>query len=345
MRKACIFFNRDLWQMLTIMGFCIVVFWAVSLPSSAMGQVKSQLSIATDRIGSLYNSLGNGYSKVISQYSKMTVVVRPFTGPDSWIPSLDRGEIELGSVASSVIWYPYNAVGPPYSTPVTNFALLRSVKEAVFLGFVVTQKSGIKSIKDLKGKRVPAGLGGHVQTLRALTAGLRAGGLDWGDVVQVPVTDTVDLVRAFGDGRTDVAWAPVGQPAIREMDIKMGGVRYLPFGRDAETLAIIRRNLFPGIVIGVANKNLGPGVIEETPLMTYDSYLIAWAGLNDETVTTIISTLWDHTEELFSVHPGFKGFTRDAAVTSLPVIPYHPAAVRFYKEKGVWKEEANTIRK
>ena len=47
--------------------------------------------------------------------------------------------------------------------------------------------------------------------------------------------------------------------------------------------------------------------------------------------------LWENTDKLLPLHPSFKDWTRERAVTAEMTIPYHPAAVQFYKELGVWK--------
>jgi len=80
-------------------------------------------------------------------------------------------------------------------------------------------------------------------------------------------------------------------------------------------------------------------------MLTYDSYLIANAKVRDGAVRTILTTLWEHEKDLTVIHPGLKGFVNSAAVTEFPVIPYHPEAIRFYKEKGVWTPKAETVKK
>jgi TRAP-type uncharacterized transport system substrate-binding protein len=50
--------------------------------------------------------------------------------------------------------------------------------------------------------------------------------------------------------------------------------------------------------------------------------------------------MWESDQEMVKAHISMGGFTNAAAVTDRPVIPYHPAAIAFYKEKGVWTAAA-----
>jgi uncharacterized protein len=346
MEQAHISFRRAYCCSLTVLISCMVLFMVVCAPSPAPGEVKSSVSVATDKIGAWQNTVGNAFAKVISQYSKTTAIVRPFSGADSWIPSLNKGDIELGIVSAAVIWYAYNAAGPPYSTPLTNLRLLRCIKAGSQLSFVVYADSGIRTIKDLKGRRVPAGLGTSPQTLKTMEAALKSEGLDWSDVTTVSFPDPISMTNGFGAGRVDTAWATVGQPAIREIDVKRS-VRYLPMIDNAKTLEIVRRLTGPAFYIGLANKGAAPGILEDTPLITYDYYLVAAASLDDDTVTALLSTLWDHTDALLEMFAGTapSGLSRDGAVATQPTVPYHDAAIRFYKAKGAWKKEAETLAK
>jgi len=342
MRKGQISFKRANWFWPIVLIVFVSFIWTFSASSTAAA-ARSSLSMATDRIGTTFNALGSGFAKVVSQRSKITVLVRPFAGPDAWLPALDSGEMDLGALSAFSAWQANNAVGP-YKAPLENIRLLRSGQGALKVGLCVTQKSGIKSIEELKGKKMTSGYGGHIAVMRSLKAALATVGLSWDDVVQVPVTGVKDAVVALGDGRVDVCWASFAMPVVRELNAREG-VRFLPFKDTPETIEILRRYAFPGAQLATMKKGSAPGILEDTPLMTYDSYLIAWAGLDDETVTAVLNTLWDHTSDLFPVHPAMKGFTQEASVTTFPVLPYHPAAIRFYKQKGIWNDEANNVKR
>jgi hypothetical protein len=325
------------WYWLTI-TLSVILLWSFSVSSFAVAGPKSSLSMATDRIGTTFNAMGSGFAKVVSQFSKTTVVVRPFSGPDAWLPALNKGEMELGAISAFSAWQAYNAIGS-YKTPLKNFRLLRSGAGALKVGFSTLKKSGIKRISELKGKRVASGFGGHIAIMRSVKATLKTEGLEWSDVVQIPVTGANDGIIALGDGRVDAAWASYAMPSVRQLNAR-AGVRFLPLKDDPKSLGILRKYAFPGVQLVTVKKGSAPGILEDTPMITYDSYLIATADLDDETVTAVLNTLWDHTSDLFPVHRAMKGFNKKSAVTTSPVIPYHPAAIRFYKQKGVWKEAA-----
>src|SRR3546814_607529 len=173
--------------------------------------------------------------------------------------------------------------------------------------------------------------------MNSLTAALAIGGLTWDDVTPVPVVGANDGISALTAGRLDASWASVGQPAVREADAKMG-VRYVPLKQTPEAVAIVREKVFPGAQIAIAPKDAAPGIEQDTPALSYDAYLVANKDLGDETVKKILQVLWDRTEELRPIHRALNGFVHEAAVTDAPVAPYHPAAVEFYKEKGVWTD-------
>jgi TRAP-type uncharacterized transport system substrate-binding protein len=56
----------------------------------------------------------------------------------------------------------------------------------------------------------------------------------------------------------------------------------------------------------------------------------------DQVVASVLRAIWDNVEKLAPLHPILKEWTRERAVDPDVTIPYHPGAVQFFKEKGVW---------
>jgi TRAP-type uncharacterized transport system substrate-binding protein len=85
------------------------------------------------------------------------------------------------------------------------------------------------------------------------------------------------------------------------------------------------------------------GVKEPVTLMAYNFYLVSSEKLSNETAYAIIKTLWEYDKELAPIHVRLKDWTRNRYVTTKATIPYHPGAIKFYKEIGAWGAEMDNL--
>lgn len=305
---------------------------------AATGAAGQTLTLASDAPGSTYNAVASGMAKVITEGSSVRVIVRPFGGPDNYLDQLNTGEVNLATLSSSTAHISYigdNRAKKEYK----NLRLLRAGQGGLFVSFIVLKDSDIKMVADLKGRRVTSDFGGHAIIGRSMTGALATAGLTWKDVRAVPVTGANDGPHALDTGRVDASWASLGQPVAREIHAKKG-IRYLGYDKTPAALETLRKHIFPGVKLETVKKSPGIGVENDIFLITYDAYLIAHKDVDGNAVRAALEALWKGTDELVKIHRGLSGFTREAAVSDLPVIPYHPAAVAFYKEKGLWTEAA-----
>jgi len=79
--------------------------------------------------------------------------------------------------------------------------------------------------------------------------------------------------------------------------------------------------------------------VEDTCVNAYDIYFLSHKGASDKVVTTVLKGIWDNVDKLPPLHPTFKEWTRERAVDPEVTIPYHQAAIGFYKEHGVWSKK------
>lgn len=311
----------------------------VALTAGLVTQVHAEtLTMATDAVGSSFNAIGSGLSKVITEHSPDRVVVKAFAGPDAYLGALQSGEVDMATMSSStayVAWQGKNKAKRKYD----KLRILRAGEGGVRLTFLVAANSDIKKVADLKGKRVTANFGGHSVIPASIAGALATADLTWDDVIQIPVTSSVNGVQALGAGRVDASWTSFGMPASRELHAK-SGVRYLPIEPGEKSLKALRTHIFPGALLVKTKADPSIGLDQDAYLITYESYLLGKPEMDDKTVKEVLKTLWDNTEQLNKTHPGLRGFTHKNAVTDIPMVPYHPAAVAFYKEKGVWTKEA-----
>lgn len=294
----------------------------------------------TDRVGSIVNATGGTIAKLISQRSPITVRVRAYAGPEAWIPELDAGRIQFGSHFAASLYLAFNHIKSKLHTK--NLRLVRSSRGASLLGFMIRKDSDIKTVGDLKGRRVTGGYGGQ-PVIRVLSeAAMKAYGFSYKDVTMVPVVAVVGGVQAIVEGRADAAWASPMMPQARQAHARVG-IRFIPLNdMTAEQVKIIRKESLPVMYLDKFRGNM-PYFPKGTQLMTQEMYLVASTHTSDEVVRAAAAALWDNSAELRKSHRALAGFINKGAVSLRAELPYHPAAIAFYKEKGVWSAKNDAL--
>jgi uncharacterized protein len=321
-------------------GIGVVLMMVSAAPGSAWAAVPRSATLATHAVGSLYNALGTGIATVISRNTAMNIRVQAFAGPPAWLPSMDQGETDMGVLTSADAVASYKGI-VLYKRPFKNTRIL-VVGGVLRLSFYVEKDSQIDKVSDLKGKRIPTDYPGTPIVMLSSTAGLASAGLTYNDVVKVPVSDLQAGAQAFMEGRTDAGWHTVGSPAVEEANARKGGVKWISVISTAEG-ARKMAEVYPGSYPSVLKAGSATGVVKDTVFLTNDIYLVASRVLTDEAAYEAVKALWEHNQELGAAYPALKAWTRERMVNSKGFIPYHPGAIRFFKEKGVWSKEMDDL--
>ncbi|MBI3000811.1 MAG: TAXI family TRAP transporter solute-binding subunit [Deltaproteobacteria bacterium] len=324
-----------------ILGIPLLVAVLIFFPVRSFDAMPRSATLATHAVGGLYNALGTGIGTVISRYTPTTVRVQPFAGPPAWLPSMDNGETDMGILTSADAITSYKGI-IIYKRPHTGTRILISGGR-IYLGFYVRSDSDIKSVSDLKGKKVPTDFPGIPIARLSSTATLASSGLSYNDIVKVPVSDLAAGGSAFLEGRLDAGWDAVGSPRVIEANSRFrGGIRFLPTDSSPEA-AKRMGDIYPGSYPALVAGGSATAVVKDTYLMTNDIYLVATKFMSDDVAYEIVKTLWERNEELAPMHPGLKEWTRDRMANQNVFIPYHPGAIKFLKEKGVWSKEMDAL--
>jgi TRAP transporter TAXI family solute receptor len=312
--------------------------WAQPLPA--------RISFACHRVGTSHHAWVTAVSKVLSEHSKILVVVQPTAGPPAWVPLMnDTGKPELGSAHTMDAWWAYTGKVSPTPCPGQMLGTKPFYKaspnlRALFAGprmstgFLVRADSRFKTAKDLIGKRVASGYLAQPSALVSMVADvLNAGITTLNDFVQVKVPGPVQGVKAVVEGRADASNAAVGMGAVAEADATVG-VRFLPGSMDPKDIKRAT-DVYPGGTYKVMKA--GPaGIKVDTPIWTYVAYGMTSTHLPDAVAYELLSVLWKYYKETWPLHPSFKGWTPEMFVIKDTTVPYHDGAIKFYKEKGVW---------
>ncbi|MBI2161973.1 MAG: hypothetical protein HYU25_16615, partial [Candidatus Rokubacteria bacterium] len=148
-------------------------------------------------------------------------------------------------------------------------------------------------------------------------------------------------VDALVQGRADVTEHAIGAAKVREADAAVG-VRHVSIDCSPEGEKRLRAAV-PGYYPRWFKAGSAPAIVEDTCVTAYDLYINVGDKVPDPIIEATLKSIWDNVEKLAPIHPIFKEWTRDRAATKEMTIPYHPVAVRFYKERGVWTPELDQI--
>ncbi len=301
---------------------------------------QQSVTLATHATGSLYNSVGTGLASVLNRRSGIVVRVQPFAGPPAWLPSMDQGETDMGLVASpDAVFASKGTVlyKKPYKSP-----RVLIVGGAFYFGFYVRKVSGMETAADLKGKRVPTDFPGIPVVKLSSSAFLATAGLTYNDILRVPVADLAGASQAFLEGRTDAGWVGLGGAVVVEADARLGGVKFVSAITTPEA-AKRAAEIYPGAYPEVVKAGTAAGIVKDTPLLANDIYLVAKKDFSEEAAYQVVKTLWDHNDELGAAFQLLKTWTHDRMVSPRAAIPYHPGAIKFFREKGIWTKDIEAL--
>jgi len=331
--------------------FVSVTATVIILATSGSGQAQklpASTTIGTNPAGTAFYAVSAGLAKVISGAGPMQSIVQPYTGSSTFLPLLDSGELDFGIVNAVEMNLGYQ--GPAKlkisgKNPLPHVPNTRLIMRGspLHVSLVVRKDSPIKTVQDIKGKRVTGEYPANIAIWFHIFTELANAGLTWDDVKVVPVPAVNDGVDALIQGRADVSNHAIGVAKIKEADAAVG-VRFLSLDCSAQGDARVR-NAVPGYYLITLKAGSSTGIVGDTCVLAYDIYVVGHKGLSNEVVAHSLKAIWDNIDKLPPLNPQFNDWTRERAASADVTIPYHPAAVQFYKEKNLWNAKLDEVQK
>lgn len=279
-----------------------VLLWP--LPLAAQRAV----TVGTNPPGTAFYAIGSGLAKVASEAGALRMAVQPYTGSSTFLPLINTPGARLVMRGSPFL-----------------------------VGLLVRKDSPIRTIHDIRGKRVTGEYPAHLAVWYNMFGHLASAGLTWDDVRVVPVPAINEGLDALIQGRADVTEFALNAAKVREADAAVG-VRHISTDCSPEGERRLRQAV-PGYYPRWVKKGEAVAVGEDTCVIAYDVYVITGRSVPDPLVEALLRAVWDDVERLKPLHPFFKEWTRERMASAEVTLPYHPAAVRFYRERGAWTPE------
>lgn len=302
---------------------------AVATASSAHAQV---VTIATSGEGSLTHGVASTLAKEISNNSDLRIRVAPMGGSSIAIPQLNNGSLDFTVGLSVMPAFAVKGEGAFDGRPQPK---LRAVAALFDLtpAFMVRADSDIRSIKDLKGRRVTSGMPQQKIVEVVSEASLQAAGLTWADVEEVPAPTSNKGIEDLMAGKVDAVMASISSGKSHQAHAAVG-IRWLPLEDTPGTQEALTK-YSPGThVTTIQPSDRYPGLTEPLTTLAAPLMFLTHEGAPDEVVTLFVKTLHDKQPQLAEVFKAFRGMKPQEIGTDVQ-IPYHKAAIAFFKEKGI----------
>jgi len=311
-----------------------VILAAAGLAGAAQAQT---VSISTLPPGAINNVQAQAIAKVVQENSDLQMRVVTFNAPAAIMGAVQSGQAEFAFTSNDEAGVAVEGLDEHDGRPMSDLRLAVTVFPFK-VGILVRKDSGIDSVSDLKGKRFPIGWQGFLQGIPLSNAMLATAGLSLDDMDGVPTANLLRAADDFKAGRLDATIFAVGAPKMAEVDAAVG-IKFLdlPDSEEAgKAMGAVRPEYH------LAEQSPAPhlaGVVGDTTLMEYAVAVLTNASVDDDTVYKLVKAIYENKEGLVAGHPSFNAMTQEGLAMHQPRLEYHPGAIRFFKEVGIWKGE------
>ena len=291
------------------------------------------LSIGTAPPGGAFYVIGGAFAQVLQDTGESWQVTAEATkGTQENIRRLARGELDFGLANAAITYFAVRGERD-WEQPQAVRSVMTLAPNVAF--FVTPVDSDIESIRDLAGHRVvvgPAGAGFEhfVEPI------LEAHGVSYDDFEPLNATQ-LGAVDLLADGSAAAAFLGGAVPtASITQAASAQPVRFIPFDPEVREELVERYPFFePATVPG----GTYPGIEEDYPCLNVGSlHLITATDENEERVHEVTRAIWENRDAVTEKHPAGK-FIRPEIVVKDTGTEFHPGAVRFYREIGIWPGE------
>jgi TRAP transporter TAXI family solute receptor len=308
----------------------------LAAPADLVAQQRRLVTIASGWVVGVYYPLAGAMSRIVYKAKDLNIraTVESSGASVANAQLIGTGDADFALLQNDIAYYAYNGTileafkGKPVKTMGGIFTIYPEL-----VHMVATKDSGVKSVKDLKGKRVVLGPQGSGTEANALQI-LELHGVKESDLGKAERVDAAAAADQLKDARVDAAFFTTGINSAVIVDSFISGkVTMVPIGQ-AEGQALTKKYPFYTIEKIPANTYKGQERDVMTPAVM--AMMVAHNNLPEDLVYRFTKAIFDDLSQFHAAHAAAKSLTLQTALNGMP-IPLHPGAARFYKEKGVAK--------
>jgi TRAP transporter TAXI family solute receptor len=301
------------------------------LPFAAQAQ---NLSIATGGTGGVYYPLGGGMAAVLSKYVQGMQATAEVTGGSvANLQLIGTGKPYLAMTMVDAGLDAYKGQDKFTGKPVPVRTLMVMYPNRMHV--VSIEGRGVAKMADLKGKRVSTGSGGSATEVMAFRV-IEAAGLDKDKDMKRERLGVAESANALKDGKIDAFFWVGGLPTAAVSDLAHSPGTKIKMIDHADLVGKMNQKYGNLYVQDRIPKETYKGMEADNRQATVMNLLVAHQNMDEATAYNILKAVFEHRDELIRVHKEAENFKLENQKTAAAGgIPWHPGAIRYFKEKGV----------
>lgn len=295
------------------------------------------ISVGTAPVGGAFYTVGSAISEVVNEHAaekNWRVSAEATGGSMENIRLLTQDKLQFAMSNSSITYFAVRGEGNWEQAHDSRAVMTLFPNIAMF---VTVEGSGVESMADLKGKRVylgPEGAGFEY----FVNPILEAHGLTLDDL-QPSYGSQQSAVDLLGDGAVAAAMIGGGipNPALAQM-AQANAIRFVPYDDAARESLIENYPFFEPATIPGGTYNDLPD--DQISLNVGSAHLITHASVPEDLVYEFTKAVYENREQIAARHRAAKSIKPDSVARGNGT-EFHPGAVKYYKEIGVWPESVD----
>lgn len=290
------------------------------------------INVLTGGQSGVYYPMGVALSQIFGKVlpdAKVTVQSTKASAENLNLLQAGRGEIAFTLAdALSDGWNGEKEAG--FATPLKKLRAVAGIYSN-YIQIVASAESGIKTLADLKGKRISVGAPKSGTELNA-RAVLKAAGLSYSDFAKVEYLAFGESVELMKNRQLDVTLqsAGLGVASIRDLATSVA-ILVVPI--PADVVAKVGDAAYQPAVIPA---NTYPGQTSDTASIAIKNFLVSHEGVSADVVYAMTKSMFENLDTLVAAHSAAKGIKKETAVSGTGVT-FHPGAEKYYREAGLMK--------
>lgn len=312
-----------------IVSVLLVAGMVLAMGAAAVAADKMFLSIATGGVAGTYYPLGGGLAQVMNKHVPNVEVTAETGNASAANINLIAGhEVSMALVQNDVSYMAVKGE-KPFTKPVQNLRMIASLYPE-HVQCITVKGSGVKTLMDIKGKRVSVGAPGS-GVASSLNSIFSVAGIKYSDM-NTDFLDFANTADRLQDGQLDAGFLLAGYPTAAVMALAaQKDIDLVAFDEELLNKLVKKFPYFTKDVIPAGTYN---GVDHDTPTPAVMAILVCDATMGDDLVYNITKAIFDNLDELRPVHDKAKLISLESGLKGAS-IALHPGAAKYFKEKGM----------